>query len=135
METDETYHIRDERNEERKVQKKGETYIFGNGAYNEEWSFVALVNRARRRSLPKWAAQLPHIVQRIEELFEQERQGGGDPYVAYSCHNGQLMRRDLVAGTMVSLPIDELKTRMVAGTLPRAFASKRAIDILRGIRP
>ncbi|MGH7966631.1 MAG: hypothetical protein ACRERD_33180 [Candidatus Binatia bacterium] len=97
----------------------------------ERWPFPGLLNAARRDALPTWVKQVPPLVQRIEEIFQRERERDENPHVAYALANGELFRCDLRGGTRIGAKVADLKDQLErTGTLPRAFNDANARELI-----
>jgi hypothetical protein len=79
------------------------------GQYKETHPFSALIDDARRGHLPGWAAAVPEIVQRIEQLFAREKAAGLNPHIRLVVDNFGIRREDLRSGTTVSLTFVEMR--------------------------
>jgi len=78
-------------------------------------SFVDLLQRARRNTLPGWARQVPVLVQRIEAVFAKERAEGRDPYYHVGITGSQVYYDDLRRGVRLSREIRDLKEDLARG--------------------
>src|SRR5262250_863050 len=61
----------------------------------ESWSFTELLNLARRGALPEWVGQVKPLAERIEAVFQREREAGKDPYFKTGISGDEVFYADL----------------------------------------
>jgi hypothetical protein len=85
------------------------------GEYRETHPFSALIDDARRGHLPGWAAAVPEIVQRIEQLFAREKAAGLNPHVRVRVDGYGATYENLLGGSSLSLTFAEMRLSISRG--------------------
>jgi hypothetical protein len=104
------------------------------GQYKETHPFSALIDDARRGHLPGWAAAVPEIVQRIEQLFAREKAAGLNPHIRVRVDGYGATYENLLGGSSLSFTFAEMRLSISRGErLPKwcdipAVRAKLGID-------
>src|SRR5262249_61322305 len=86
------------------------------------YSFVDLLERARRGAEPEWVNKVPALAQRIERIFTDERARGLNPHVRIGINGNEVYHDDLRRCIRNSRDIRELQAELARGRkLPEIF--------------
>jgi hypothetical protein len=79
------------------------------------YSFVALVEGARRGALPCWVEQIPALMTRINDVFAKERAERIDPHHRVGINGDEIYFEDLKRGVRIGRSLRDLKADLARG--------------------
>lgn len=109
------------------VKVEGDGFLLDDGSLTRRYTFATLLGLARRGEMPEWCGQIRGLSERIEAVFQGERNKGRDPFGQCFVDRGRLVVVDLKTGTSHGADLVGLRKLLRDGQrLPKAFDSPQA---------